>query len=97
MMILLRRILLAAVHPDAALDLDQHTSLHMSKIGPPTPLVMEAAFPLQGGAIRGFPEHQEAILQTGGRTGGTVAQAGHGLRGESTKRTGVQNAAFSEF
>jgi hypothetical protein len=36
-----------------------------------------------------FPEHQEAILQTGGRMGGTVAQTGHGLRWESTKRTGV--------
>lgn len=36
----------AAVQPDASLDLNQHTGLHVRKIDPPTPLVMDAVFSL---------------------------------------------------
>jgi hypothetical protein len=56
----------------------------MRKIRPPTALVMEAVFPLQVGSFDVVPEQQEARLQAGGRFRGTVAQAGHGLRAEST-------------
>ena len=38
--------IVATVHPDAALDLDEATRRQMRKIGPPTPLGVEAVFPL---------------------------------------------------
>jgi hypothetical protein len=56
----------APVHPDTPFDLDQHTSLQLSEIGPPTPFGMESVFPLQGRAMNGFPKHQEAIFEAGG-------------------------------
>jgi hypothetical protein len=76
----------AAVHPDTALDLNQHTGFHLRKIGPPTPLVMEAVFSLQVRPLDVVPEHQKAFFESRGRFGGTIAQAGHGLRGESIRR-----------
>jgi hypothetical protein len=54
----------SAIHPNAALDLDQHTSLYMRKIRPPTPLVVESVFSLQVRSFDVIPEHQEARLQT---------------------------------
>jgi hypothetical protein len=47
----------AAVHPDAAHDLNQHTSAYMRKISPPTALVVEAVLPLQVRSFDVVPEH----------------------------------------
>jgi len=57
------RSVVAAVHPDAALDLNQHTGFHLRKIGPSTPLVMEAVFSLQVRPLDVFPEYQEAFFE----------------------------------
>jgi len=72
------------IDPDATFHLDQATGIQLRKIGPPTPHAVESVFPLQRGAINGLPKHQEAIFEARGRFGGTVTQAGHGLREEST-------------
>jgi len=77
------RLAVSPIDPDATFHLNQAAGLQMGKIGPPTPLVVEAVFPLQGSPARGLPEHQEAILKARGRFGGTKSQAGHGLREES--------------
>ena len=40
--------------------------LQLREIGPPSPLGVEPVFPLQGRAVNGLPEHQEAIFKAGG-------------------------------
>jgi hypothetical protein len=80
------RPVVAGIHPNAALDRDQHTSPYMRKIRPQTPLVMESIFPLQVRSFDVLLEHQEERLYAGGRVRDTVAKAGHGLRPESIIR-----------
>jgi hypothetical protein len=52
-----RGAVVTTVHPNAALDLDQHTSAYMRKISPPTALVVEAVLPLQVRSFDVVPEH----------------------------------------
>jgi hypothetical protein len=54
---------MAAVYPDSAPDLDQHTSPHIRQIGVSTPLGIEKIIPLQED-ICVFKKRQEEILHT---------------------------------
>ena len=49
-------------------------------------LLMETILPLQRRPLGKLPEEEELVLDLGGRVFGAEAQAGHGLRGESTGR-----------
>jgi hypothetical protein len=76
--------IVATVHPDAALDLDEATRRKMRKIGPPTPSGVEAVFPLHFRSPGQSPESQECFFEAGARGFRAEAEAGHDSEEKST-------------
>ena len=65
------------IDPDSPLNLDKASRRQMRKIGPPTPLGVEAVFPLQLGASCQPPESKEGFFEAGAWSFGAEAEAGH--------------------